>query len=69
MLSESQQATFESVIKLTNGAPTLSYYNPHKNFTLENDAREYGLGAAMKQRDMLYMQVVQCRTQNGIMHK
>ena len=47
--SDSQSTAFESVKNLITSAPTLAYYNPHKNLVLENDACEYGLGSALLQ--------------------
>lgn len=37
--------------KLISRAPILAYSNPHEDLILENDANEYGLGAAVKQKE------------------
>ena len=38
-------------INLISRAPVLSYYDPLKELTLENDGCEYGLGAALIQEE------------------
>ena len=47
--SSAQQEAFETIKKLVTSSPVLSFYDPHKELTLENDASEYGLGAAIYQ--------------------
>ena len=47
--SEVQQRSFDEVKKLLTQAPVLAFYDVNKPLTLENDACEYGLGAAIFQ--------------------
>ena len=47
--SSAQQEAFETIKKLVTSSPVLSFYDPHKELMLENDASEYGLGAAIYQ--------------------
>ena len=49
--SESQQSSFNMTKDLISRVPVLSYYNPLKELTLENDACEYGLEAARIQEE------------------
>ena len=49
--SESQQEAFDKVKKMLTEAPTLPYYNPDEELTIENDACEYGVGSALMQKD------------------
>ena len=47
--SESQTNAFESIKEMIVDSPVLSFYDPNKELTLENDASEYGLGTALIQ--------------------
>ena len=47
--SSAQQRAFQEAKTLVTTAPTLAFYDPAKELTLENDASEHGLGAAMFQ--------------------
>ena len=47
--SESQNKAFESAKELIVNRPVLSFYDPSKELTLENDASEYGLGSTLMQ--------------------
>ena len=47
--SENQHNAFETVKDMIVNSPVLSYYDPVKELTLENDASEYGLGTALMQ--------------------
>lgn len=47
--SENQEQSFNTIKQLICKASTLSYYNPNKELTLENDASEYGLGSVLTQ--------------------
>ena len=49
--SESLQSAFNMAKDLISRAPVLSYYDPLKELTLENDACKYGLGAALIQEE------------------
>ena len=48
---ESQQSAFNMAKDLISRAPVLSYYDPLKGLTLENDTCKYGLGAALVQEE------------------
>ena len=47
--SSTQQESFENIKLLLTSAPVLSFYDPQKSLTVENDASEYGIGSAMYQ--------------------
>ena len=47
--SDSQQTAFNTVKTMLSTAPVLSYYDPEKPLTIENDACEYCLGSALTQ--------------------
>lgn len=42
---------FDRAKDLISRVPVFAYYDPHKDFTLENDACEYELGAALIQEE------------------
>ena len=45
----SQQTAFNKAKKLVTTTPVLTFYDPKKELTIENDASEYGLGSALFQ--------------------
>ena len=47
--SSSQAEAFQQVKSLIVDSPTLSFYDPNRELTLENDASEYGLGSTLMQ--------------------
>ena len=47
--SSTQQSAFNLVNSKITNAPVLAYYDPEKELVLENDAGEYGMGAAIFQ--------------------
>ena len=47
--SSSQAEAFQQVKSLIVDSPTLSFHDPDKELTLENDASEYGLGSTLMQ--------------------
>ena len=47
--SESQDNAFQQIKDMIVDSPVLSFYDPTKELTLENDASEYGLGSALIQ--------------------
>ncbi len=47
--SSTQQKTFEDIKRQLTSSPVLALYDPLKELTLENDASEYGIGAALRQ--------------------
>lgn len=47
--TEDQEQAFNKIKTLICKASTLSYYDPKKDLTLENDASEYGLGSVLSQ--------------------
>lgn len=47
--SETQQRAVDEAKRLIAESPTLQFYDPTKPLTVENDASEYGLGAALLQ--------------------
>ena len=47
--SETQQQAVDDAKRLIAESPTLHFYDPTKPLTVENDASEYGLGAALLQ--------------------
>lgn len=47
--SRAQQDAFDNVKSLISKAPTLTFYDPKKELTLENDSSEYGLGSCLYQ--------------------
>ena len=48
--SKAQEAAFQAVKDEINKATKLSYYDPTKEFILENDASDYWLGTAVMQK-------------------
>ncbi|XP_048239742.1 uncharacterized protein K02A2.6-like [Haliotis rufescens] len=47
--SSSQQESFQKVKDMVTKAPVLSYYDPEKELTVENDACEHGIGSVLMQ--------------------
>ena len=47
--STNEVKAFQHVKEMIGNSPTLSFYDPNKELTLENDASEYGLGSALMQ--------------------
>ena len=48
--SKSQQAAFDKIKLLVKNAPTLGFYNPSKELTVESDASEFGLASVLLPR-------------------
>lgn len=44
--SEAQEEFFKWIKEMIANCPLLTFYDPNKELTLENDASEYGLGSA-----------------------
>ena len=47
--SETQQTAFANIKGLVSNTPVLSFYDPNKDLTLENDASNYGIGSVLLQ--------------------
>ena len=47
--SSAQEEAFSKIKEAIAAAPTLQYYDPSKELTLENDASDYGIGTALLQ--------------------
>ena len=47
--STAQDEAFTKTKQVIASAPTLHYYDPSKELTLENDASDYGIGSALLQ--------------------
>ena len=47
--SETQQTAFDNIKGLVSNTPVLSFYDPNKDLTLENDASNYGIGSVLLQ--------------------
>jgi transposase InsO family protein len=49
--SSAEQSAFDKIKSQLTTAPILTFYDPNKPLTLENDASDYGLGSVLKQDD------------------
>ena len=47
--SETQKTAFDNIKGLVSNTPILSFYDPNKYLTLENDASNYGIGSVLLQ--------------------
>ena len=47
--SSNEMKAFQHVKEMIANSPTLSFYDPYKELTLENDASKYGFGFALMQ--------------------
>ena len=47
--SETQQTAFDNIKGLVSNTPVLSFYDPNKDLTLENDTSNYGIGSVLLQ--------------------